>query len=582
MNPRGRMHLIALPAILLLSACASQQAQQPSVSTPSEAAAPADIPPAPASVISGDADDQIAFKVWSAEVFGTDGDLEKSAAEYVEAALLSSDPAIARRATEVAISARMWQAAAMAADRWTVLDPDNVQARRTAARTSLVGGDYALAEVQLEELLGLQREETWGGWEDLGGLLMVGPDAERAVTMVTRLIEQGQAGDNAYALLVQSQVVARTGRFDEAMALADQAVTLAPQEIALRMWAGRVALNAEDSAAALNYFESAWRLDPTQRTLALSYAELLRQNGNLDEANDVLSVLPDTPTNRFTRIGFAVESGKRALALSLFEDFGRMPYGDPVEQALQAARSAEALGLTDDAISWYEKLEGTDQALPATLRRASLLASSGRMEEARQVLLFARNSGGQTVKLETLLVEANLLLEADRGQEAFDTLTGALNEFPDNTRLLYMRSLIAVGLDQIDTAETDLRAVLALEPSNAAALNALGYTLADRTSRLEEAEGLIQRAYALEPEDAAIIDSMGWIAYRMGRFEEARRYLELAFLRDRNAEIAAHLGEVIWVLGDTSRARQVWNEGMRIEPGNQTLLDTMQRFGVRP
>ena len=198
------------------------------------------------------------------------------------------------------------------------------------------------------------------------------------------------------------------------------------------------------------------------------------------------------------------------------------------------------------------------------------------------MLLFARNSGGQTVKLETLLVEANLLLEADRGQEAFDTLTGALNEFPDNTRLLYMRSLIAVGLDQIDTAETDLRAVLALEPSNAAALNALGYTLADRTSRLEEAEGLIQRAYALEPEDAAIIDSMGWIAYRMGRFEEARRYLEQAFLRDRNAEIAAHLGEVIWVLGDTSRARQVWNEGMRIEPGNQTLLDTMQRFGVRP
>ncbi len=253
-----------------------------------------------------------------------------------------------------------------------------------------------------------------------------------------------------------------------------------------------------------------------------------------------------------------------------------------MEQALQAARSAEALGLSDEAISWYEQLEGTDQALPATLRRASLLAGSGRMDEARQVLLFARNSGGQAVKLETLLVEANLLLEADQGEAALTTLSLALEEFPDNTRILYLRSLVAVGLDQIAMAEEDLRAVLALEPSNAAALNALGYTLADRTSRLEEAETLIQKAYSLEPEDAAIIDSMGWIAYRMGRFEEARRYLEQAFLRDRNAEIAAHLGEVIWVLGDAQRARQVWNEGMRIEPGNQTLIDTMQRFGVRP
>jgi Flp pilus assembly protein TadD len=137
-----------------------------------------------------------------------------------------------------------------------------------------------------------------------------------------------------------------------------------------------------------------------------------------------------------------------------------------------------------------------------------------------------------------------------------------------------------VATDRIDLAERDLRTVLDAEPANPTALNALGYTLADRTDRLEEAEALIRAAHELEPDEPAILDSMGWVAYRLGRLEEAETYLRQAFLRDRNAEIAAHLGEVLWVQGRERDAVLVWEQGFRIDPEDRVLLETLQRFGV--
>jgi Flp pilus assembly protein TadD len=186
------------------------------------------------------------------------------------------------------------------------------------------------------------------------------------------------------------------------------------------------------------------------------------------------------------------------------------------------------------------------------------------------------------IRIEAMVVEGQVLLGAHRSQEAFEVLTRALEQYPGDIRLLYTRSLVAVDLDRIELAEGDLRQVIEKEPGNAAALNALGYTLADRTDRFEEAQALIEEAYRLQPEESSIIDSMGWVAFRQGRLEDAEKYLRDAFELDRNAEIAAHLGEVLWAKGEQEAARVVWSEGIEIDADNKILKETLERFGVTP
>jgi tetratricopeptide (TPR) repeat protein len=525
--------------------------------------------------------DEVAYKVWSAEIFGSEGQFEKAASEYLAAALLSDDPEIAARATEVAISAQSWQVAAMAADRWVLLDPGSVQARETAIRTLLVGGDYVRAEIQFLGLLSQVGDEPWSGWARVPPLLTPARNIERARELIDHLEAETGAENNPYVRHARSRVAARAGEFERALDLAEEAVLLAPKEAVLHAWAGRLALSQRQQERALEHYRMAWQLTPDRREPALAYAELLRQSGRPAEADEVLEKLSDTPENRFTRIAFATESGNRALARDLYAGFRSVSYADAMEAAFQAARSAEVLELKEEAIGWYEQLDGGERELVALLRRAFLLAEIGRLDEARQVLVAARNGGRAAVQLETVLAEAQILAEAGRQGEAFSVLEKALDQFPTESRLLYTRALIAVDLGRIEEAEADLRTVLAEEPSNAAALNALGYTLADLTDRYEEAEQLVRRAYELEPDDPAIIDSMGWVAYRLGRLEEAERFLRQALLRQRNAEIAAHLGEVLWVQGREGDARRVWNEAMRMDPSDRVLRETLERFDVK-
>lgn len=567
---------------MLLCACASSGADQPPSTVdkgaPPEVASaakpPADAPGPPAE------SDEIAYKVWAAEVYGAEGDFDQAAREYLGAALLSSDPEISRRATEVAISAQAWEIATMTADRWVLLQPENLQARQTATRTLLVSGDLVRAELQITELLRLLADEPWAGWEQVGPLLSAARDADRTDRMVQRLIEETGAQRNPYALLARSQVLARGGQFDEALVLAREAAGMAPAEAGLQSWAGRLSLSQRDEQGAREYYRAAWQSDPQDRSLALIYAELLRQTGAPEDAIDVLASLPDTPENRFTQVAFATESGNRELAEDLYAGFSETPYEDVGDAAFQAARSAEVLDLKEEAIGWYAQLDGGDNALIATLRQAILLSELGRVDEAREQLLYARNDGSTMVQMETTLIEAQILSEAGQGEEAFRVLAKALGQFPGDERLLYTRALIAVQLDRLEQAEADLREVLGADPSNAAALNALGYTLADRTSRLDEAEALIRQAYQLEPEDPAIIDSMGWVAYRQGRLDDAEQYLRQAFMRDRNAEIGAHLAEVLYVMGRDDEARAILNQARRIDPDHPVLLETLERLGI--
>jgi Flp pilus assembly protein TadD len=202
------------------------------------------------------------------------------------------------------------------------------------------------------------------------------------------------------------------------------------------------------------------------------------------------------------------------------------------------------------------------------------------MDRARSELAILRQQPSELAVEESWLAEARILREADERDEAFHVLDEAVEQQPHSIPILYTRALLAAELGWVDVAERDLRAVLAEQPENAAALNALGYTLADQTERYEEAETLIRQAYILQPHEPSIIDSMGWVAFKQGRYAEAEEFLRRAWRLDRNAEIGAHLGEVLWVSGRREEAVEAWREARDVDSANAVLMETLDRLDV--
>jgi tetratricopeptide (TPR) repeat protein len=239
---------------------------------------------------------------------------------------------------------------------------------------------------------------------------------------------------------------------------------------------------------------------------------------------------------------------------------------------------AETRAEHEQALDWYSRVEPDAQHwLEVQLRMARLEGRLGRLAEARARLqdLRARDPG---TALRLFLEEGAILTEAGQHAEALALYTRVLQVHPDNDDLLYARALAAERLDRLDIAEADLLSILERNPEDARTLNALGYTLADRTDRYQEALGYIERAVALEPDDPAMIDSLGWVHFRLGNLELARQHLRRAYALERDGEIAAHLGEVLWVLGEHEAARRVWEEARALDPDNPVLRSTLERL----
>jgi Flp pilus assembly protein TadD len=346
-------------------------------------------------------------------------------------------------------------------------------------------------------------------------------------------------------------------------------------------WSGRLAVNLGDQMLALSRYQQAWEIEPQDEKIAMVYAELLKRNDELKTAQQVLAQLPDTPDMRFTRIIFAMDAGDTESAESLYAGFYSVQYDDESEAAFQAAQSAELLQRQREAIDWYKQVSG-EKSIRALLRQAFLLAGLGNVEEARNLLVELRAGADTEIISQSYQAEAQILQEAGDTEQALELLNDGLKSQPGDISLRYMRALMAVAVGQLDLAEKDLRLIIAEQPDNAAAINALGYTLADLTERYDEAEKLISQAYELQPDDASIVDSMGWISYRLGRLPEAENYMREAWKMMRNAEIAAHLGEVLWARGQKDEARATWQLGMQLESDNETLIGTMRRFGELP
>jgi tetratricopeptide (TPR) repeat protein len=241
------------------------------------------------------------------------------------------------------------------------------------------------------------------------------------------------------------------------------------------------------------------------------------------------------------------------------------------------AQIAEDQKHYDQAIVRYKAITTGERAWVAKLRIGAMYGKEGKVDEARR-WLHSLDATTPEQKIELRQAEAQVLRDAGDDAAAYQVLEAGLADHPDAPDLIYDLAMVAEKLNRVDEAEARLEHLVSIKPDDAQALNALGYTLVDQTQRTNEGYALIERAHQLSPDDPFILDSLGWALYRLGRLDEAEKYLQRALAGRPDAEIAAHLGEVLWRKGDRDRARAVWQAQLEGHPENAVLKETIRRL----
>jgi tetratricopeptide (TPR) repeat protein len=320
---------------------------------------------------------------------------------------------------------------------------------------------------------------------------------------------------------------------------------------------------------------------PKARDVRLSYARLLVSTKNFAEARKQFELLvaeyPDNPDVGMAVALLAIQASDYDAAELQLKRILDLNYKDPDVARYYLGQLNEERKRFEEALKWYSAVNEGEQYINARSRYAGILAKQGKLPEARRYLQEAAAQNSQH-RVQLTQAEAQLLRDANQYQAAFELLGDALEKMPNTPDLLYDHAMAAEKVNRLDVLEGNLKRLIKLRPDHAHAYNALGYTFADRNQRIDEAHGLIETALKLAPDDPFIMDSMGWVLYRMGRNKEGLGFLQKAFELRPDAEIAAHLGEVLWASGQQEQARKVWTEALKGHPNNEVLQSTLKRF----
>lgn len=512
------------------------------------------------------------------EIAAQRGDPGLAARTYVELAKRTRDPRVARRAVELASDARQQDLALEAAKLWHETDPDSTRALQTVTALVVATGKVDDAEPYLAKLLAAKGTNTASGFMQLNRLLARSSDKAASLRVVRRLAEPYPKLPEARFAVSQAALAAG----DEQAALEEirRAAELRPDWEIAALFEAQI-LQAKSPTQAAERLERYLAQYPDQRDVRMNYARLLVLDKRFPEARQQFErLLADNPGN--TDVIYAV--GLLAFQLKDYpvaernmERLLELDYRDVNNVRYTLGQIAEEQKDWAKAIRWYETVGAGQQSMAAQLRVANVMAKQGKLDEARAYLRGIVVKDEQQ-KVQILVAEAQILREANRLDEAFSILGQALEQNPDEPDLLYDHALTAEKLERFDVLETNLRKLIAVRPDYAHAYNALGYSFADRNTRLEEARTLIERALELSPNDAFIVDSMGWVLYRQGDAGGAVTQLRRAWSLRPDAEIGAHLGEVLWSTGQREEANRIWDEALRDHPDNETLLNTLRRF----
>ncbi|MDH5181357.1 MAG: tetratricopeptide repeat protein [Gammaproteobacteria bacterium] len=510
------------------------------------------------------------------------GMIQLAVKNYLEAAQLSRDVNIAERATQIAINARDEAGAMKAARLWVELDSSNIEAHRVMATLLVRNGRTKEALRHLEAVIadGTPHEEQ--SYMLIASLLRKERDRHAAMQVMEKLV--AKRSGNINALFAYSQLAFMVGEYKKAEVVITKAIAIKDDWPQAHIMRTTILSRQGRDKEALQYLDDVVNRYPNIHELRLNYARKLVDARELARARDQFRELADHPdkvirSDAVYALGLlSMELSDRRVAAGYFEKLVEMNMRSN-EASYHLGQIEERDGDINKAIQHYSLVRYGDYNIDALIRIAVLTARMGKVADAREQLKnIYRDAKTADIQMRIYLAEGEILRNDKQYEEAFSIYTEALAELPDNIELLYARALTAEKLDRIDVAVQDLKAIVKRQPNNAQALNALGYTMVDRTDRIEEGAKYVERAYQINSRDAAIIDSMGWVYYRRGKYPEALSFLRKAFEISKDSDIAAHLGEVLWVSGDQRAAREVWEEALRETPSHKILLDVMKRF----
>lgn len=566
--PVQSLVLIAAFAATMISGCAQQKVENHPPATPTVA----NIPPPVERPFSADS----LYQLLVAEFAGIREQVSPALDIYIQQAHETRDSAVIERAVQIANFLRDSGAVLELAQLWVEVEPNNEEVRRLLAFHLARTGRVVEAFPHAEYLL-LTGDDDY--LQSLAAFAQESPEEEKGRLLALYQELEAEHPDNTGLLLGKAMLLRQLDRFDDSLNTCEQLIKLDKRNETGQLLYAQLLHATDNGKKAIKSLEKALRVLPESKRLRLQYARFLSET-SIEKSRDQIAILseqyPEDANIRFS-LGLAnKEAGLISKAVDTFEYLVNTGQRES-DAHFQLGIIAEERNQPEEAVYRYRQVKEGQNLLPAAMRAADILTSHDNLSAAREHLSTLR-AIYPAVRENLFQMEAELLIRQQRYTEAYDLLTTAIQEDPDSLNLYYARSSVSTEQNDMDATERDLRKVLEADENNATALNALGYTLLNLSDRYQEAMQLIRKAHELEPENPAIADSMGWAYFRLGNLDQATLYLRQAFDAFPDGEVAAHLGEVLWITGDKDEAIAVWRKGLENSPEDSTLLDTLRRL----
>lgn len=571
--------LLSVIAIVLLSSCADSPAKPGGSEEANKGAKAVDATDVASKKEQKTAiDPDVLFTLLTAELAGQRGQYDIALEGYMEAAKRAHDPRFSERAVMIAMYMKNASKTKEALDLWLSQDPKNQSARKIAALLALRSGNKSVVIEQLNAMLEFDPAGFESDLLELAGVL----EKEGKLNEVYDALEvlSVQHPDQAEIYLLQSILAIQKKEKSLAEIKVEKALKLKPDWDKALIFQAQIAIISGDLKKAKLELYNASLKYPENNKISKMYAQVLIKTEDYKEAIEVYKKVvladPKDLESQFAEGLVYLQLNQYDSAEDIFEKLSEQP-----ESQFQAyfylGKIEEKQGDIKKALGWYDKVVDGPFVFDASISAISLLQKDKQLDEASSRLSLLQERFPKQ-KLRLLLVQVELYNQQKKYEEAFNILTKGLIDFPDEKELLYAHALMAERLNKPDIVENDLKKILAVEPNNVEALNALGYTLINRSTRYADAEKYLKKALSLEPDQAVIIDSYGWLQFKLGNTEKALGYLQQAYEKQQENEIAAHLAEVLWTLGRKDEARQLFNKAIKSAPDDEYLMDFKRRI----
>ncbi|MBI4986755.1 MAG: tetratricopeptide repeat protein [Rhodocyclales bacterium] len=519
---------------------------------------------------------QLLHQFLVAEIAGHRGQLGLAVGAYRDLAKETHDPRVAKRAAEIALFARQYDAALEAARIWVEADPESQPARQMLANLLAASGRGEELVVHIAKMLAVAGPDIGPALLRLNRVFARNSDKQTVLQLIDDVtkpyLDQPEAH---FARAVAAYEAQQPQRARQSI---ERALALRPNWEQAALVRAQIVGRGPDLVEGLKNFVAD---NPKANDARLAYARALVGEKRYDEARgEFTKLLDENPDNSDVIYAVAVLSlqlNEPALAEKHLKRLVELGYAESDSARLYLGQIAEERKSWDEAVQWYSGVAAGEQYLAAQMRLANALFKSGKLDDARRSLRQAQ-AGNPRERAQLVLAEAQLLRDAGRHADAYGVLEAGLAAAPNQPDLLYEAALTAERLGRKDAAERDLRLLIQVKPDHAHAYNALGYSLVERGERFDEAQQLIDKALQLSPDDPYILDSKGWLLYRKGDVSGALDVLQKALALRADPEIAAHYGEVLWIVGRRDEARKAWNDAVKASPGNEVLATTIKRF----